>query len=194
MELAEEMLPRVSRVGARPDDPAVAPAAGGSGDRSMRPAVGSRHTTTVPPAGTLHQPSIRAREAAHEVVFDRRRFANRRGWASPSLSRSGATINHPENAHTGTVAVRPTRRSRRLPPRLPRNTGWLEARVPGTAPPAELVVVDVVAGVRPDDLQSLLQRADLRRDRAGPWVNLHFHAVPTLMAAELILTVDTSRA
>src|SRR4030095_9866711 len=35
----------------------------------MRTAVGSRHTTTVQPAVTVHQPSIRARDAAHDVVF-----------------------------------------------------------------------------------------------------------------------------
>src|SRR5262249_24499660 len=50
-------------------------------DPSMRTAVGSRHTTTVRPAVTVHQPSIRARDAAHDVVCDRRRSWDRRGWA-----------------------------------------------------------------------------------------------------------------
>src|SRR4030095_8005938 len=98
-----------------PDDPADDPSPGGPGDRSMRTAVGSRHTTTVQPAVTVHQPSIRARDAAHDVVFDRRRSGDRRGWASQSVGRSRATINHAENARTGTVAVRPPgslRRSR----------------------------------------------------------------------------------
>ena len=92
------------REGARPHDPAVAAGAGGSGDRSMRTVVGSRHTTTVEPAVTVHQPSIRAR-TAHDVVFDRRRSWDRRGWASHSVSRSRKTINHPENARTGTLCL-----------------------------------------------------------------------------------------
>ena len=110
----------------------------------MRTAVGLRHTTTVQPAVTVHQPSIRAREAAHDVVFDRRRSADRRGWASQSVSRSLATINHPENARTGTAAVRPTRRSRPLRPRLHRSSRELEAITWDSTSAAELVVVDVV--------------------------------------------------
>ena len=131
----------------------------------MRRTWGSRHTRAEGPAVTVHQPSIRAREAAHDVVFDRRRSSDRRGGASQSVSRSCATIHHPENARTGTGAVRPTRRSRRVPPRLHRNTGWLEAGVPGPAPTAELVVVEVVAphDVEPD------QQAPRQRDlRFGP--------------------------
>ena len=90
----------------RPHDSAVAAAAGGSGDRSMRTASGSRHTYIAPSeAVTVHQPSIRAREAAHDVVFDRRRSPDRRGGASQPIVRSLWTINHPENARTGTVAV-----------------------------------------------------------------------------------------
>jgi hypothetical protein len=34
----------------------------------MRTAAGSRHTTPVGPSATVHQPSIRARDAAHDVV------------------------------------------------------------------------------------------------------------------------------
>src|SRR4030095_1600750 len=111
----------------------------------MRTAVGSRHTTTVQPAVTVHQPSIRARDAAHDVVFDRRRSWDRRGWASQPIGRSPRTINHPENARTGTVAVRPPDASRRSRPRLHRDARWLEARMLGTAPAAELVVIDLVA-------------------------------------------------
>src|SRR5678815_30264 len=136
---------RDGRQGPRPHPPAVAAGAGGSGDRSMRTAVGSRHTTTVQPAVTVHQPSIRAREAAHDVVFDRRRSWDRRGWASQSVGRSRATINHPENARTGTVAVRPPGSSRRSRPRLHRNARRLEARTLGTASAAELVVVNLIA-------------------------------------------------
>jgi hypothetical protein len=33
----------------------------------------------VQPAVTVHQPSIRARDAAHDVVVDRRRSWDRRG-------------------------------------------------------------------------------------------------------------------
>jgi len=119
----------------------------------MRTAVGSRHTTTVQPAVTVHQPSIRAREAAHDVVFDRRRSWDRRGWASQSVGRSRATINHPENARTGTVAVRPPGSSRRSRPRLHRNARRLEARTLGTASAAELVVVNLIAqhDVEPDE-------------------------------------------
>jgi hypothetical protein len=111
----------------------------------MRTAVGSRHTTTVQPAVTVHQPSIRAREAAHDVVFDRRRSVDRRGWASQSVSRSPATINHPENARTGTVAVRPTGRSQPLRPRLHRSARQLGAIASGSASAAELVVVNLIA-------------------------------------------------
>jgi hypothetical protein len=118
----------------------------------MRTAVGSRQTTTVQPAVTVHQPSIRARDAAHDVVFDRRRSSDRRGWASQSVSRSRATINHPENARTGTAAVRPPGSSRRSRPRLHRNAR-LEARTLGTASAAELVIVDLIAqhDVEPDE-------------------------------------------
>src|SRR5262245_36345443 len=70
----------------------------------MRTASGSRRTCIAPSeAVTVHQPSIRAREAAHDVVFDRRRSSDRRGGASQPIVRSFATINHPENARTGTV-------------------------------------------------------------------------------------------
>src|SRR3981189_2697173 len=117
----------------------------------MRTAVGSRHTTTVQPAVTVHQPSIRARDAAHDVVFDRRRSSDRRGWASQSVSRSRTTINPPENARTGTVAVRPTRRLRPLRPWLHRSARELEASASASA--AELVVIDLVAqhDVEPDE-------------------------------------------
>src|SRR4029453_12381427 len=97
------------------------------------------------PAVTVHQPSIRAREAAHDVVFDRRRSWDRRGWASQSIGRSRATINHPENARTGTVAVRPPGSSRRSRPRLHGNARRLEARLLGPASAAELGVVDLIA-------------------------------------------------
>jgi hypothetical protein len=40
----------------------------------MRTAVGSRHTTTVQPAVTVHQPSIRAREAAPSRAAAARRL------------------------------------------------------------------------------------------------------------------------
>src|SRR5262250_2510304 len=70
----------------------------------MRTASGSRHTSiALSEAVTVHQPSIRAREAAHDVVFDRRRSSDRRGGASQPIVRSFGTINHPENARTGTV-------------------------------------------------------------------------------------------
>src|SRR5262249_58498346 len=114
-------------------------------DPSMRTAVGSRHTTTVRPAVTVHQPSIRARDAAHDVVCDRRRSWDRRGWASQSVSRSRATINHPENARTGTVAVRPPPRLRPLRPRLHRSARQLRALASGWASAAELVVVNLIA-------------------------------------------------
>ena len=117
---------RRAHEGPRLDDPALAAAAGGSGDRSMRTASGSRHTCIAPSeAVTVHQPSIRAREAAHDVVFDRRRSPDRRGGASQPIVRSRWTINHPENARTGTVAtgsdalgtaVTPTTRDWRQPP------------------------------------------------------------------------------
>jgi hypothetical protein len=123
----------------------------------MRTAVGSRHTRTVGPAVTVHQPSIRVRDAAHDVVFDRRRSSDRRRWASQSVGRSGATINHPENARTGTIAVRPPGPSRRWRSRLRRNVRRLDAQPSGTAPAAELVVIDLVAqhDVQPDLLQRL---------------------------------------
>src|SRR5687767_13455408 len=131
----------------------------------MRTALGSRHTTTVQPAVTVHQPSIRARDAAHDVVFDRRRSWDRRGWASQSVSRSRATINHPENARTGTVAVRPRRRSRPLRPRLHRSARQFEATAWRSASAAELVVIDLIAqhDVEPDE-----QAPRQRHLRFGP--------------------------
>src|SRR5258708_19934515 len=108
----------------------------------MRTAVGSRHTTTVQPAVTVHQPSIRARDAAHDVVFDRRRSRDRRGWASQSVSRSRTTINDPENARTGTVAVRPTRRSRPFRPRLHRSPPPLQATLLASPSPPDLLLPD----------------------------------------------------
>src|SRR5262245_13673797 len=118
----------------------------------MRTPVGSRHTTSVRPA-VVHQPSIRARDAAHDVVFDRRRSPDRRGWASQSVGRSRTTINHPENARTETVAVRPTRRSRPLPAWLHWSARQFEAGTSGAASAAVLVVVDLIAehDVEPDE-------------------------------------------
>src|SRR4029453_17899581 len=66
------------------------------------------------------------------------------GLASQSVSRSLATINDPENARTGTVAVRPPRRLRPLRPRLHRRVRELEATTWDSTSAAELVVVDVV--------------------------------------------------
>ena len=131
----------------------------------MRTAVGSRHTTTVQPAVTVHQPSIRARGAAHDVVFDRRRSWDRRGWASQSVARSRATINDPENARTGTVAVRPPRRLRPLRPRLHRSARQLEALASGSASAAELVVVNLIA---PHDVEPNEQAPGQGPLRVGP--------------------------
>src|SRR5262249_21119988 len=78
-------------------------------------------------------------------VCDRRRSWDRRGWASQSVSRSRATINHPENARTGTVAVRPPPRLRPLRPRLHRSARQLRALTSGWASAAELVVVNLIA-------------------------------------------------
>src|SRR5258708_29274509 len=149
----------------------------------MRTAVGSRHTTTVRPAVTVHQPSIRARDAAHDVVFDRRRSRDRRGWASQSVSRSQATINHPENARTGTVAVRPTRRSRPLRPRLHRSARQLEAPAAGAASAAELVAVDLITqpDVEPDE-QAPGQRS-LRFGPAAPPEDSDADALPASIAS-----------
>jgi hypothetical protein len=145
----------------------------------MRTPVGSRHSTTVPTALTVHQPSIRARWAAHDVVFDRRRSRDRRGRASQSVSRSSRTINHPENARTGTVAVRPTRRSRLLRPRLHRSARQLEATALGSAPAAELVVVDLITqhDVEPDE-----QAPGKRHLRFGPAAPPEDSEVDTLEA------------
>src|SRR5262245_10781125 len=129
----------------------------------MRTAVGSRHTTTVQPAVTVHQPSIRARDAAHDVVFDRRRSWDRRGWASQSVGRSRATINDPENARTGTVVVGPPRRSRRWPRRLHGSARQFAATESGPTSAAELVVVDLVAG------RERARRAVSRRLKRWTW-------------------------
>src|SRR5262245_34402249 len=109
----------------------------------MRTASCSSHTSSARPEGvTVHQPSIRAHRVAHDVVFDRRRFSDRRGWAPQSVGRSLWTINHPGNARTGTVAVG-SRRSR-----------WpCDLDLPGSghggsaarAALAELGVIDLVA-------------------------------------------------
>ena len=90
---------------------------------------------------TVHQPSIRAR-AAHDVVFDRRRPDDRRGWASQSVSRSWQTINHPENARTGTCAIGPTPRRGVALRRAERRDSCADAG--GSATTAEFLVVNLI--------------------------------------------------
>jgi hypothetical protein len=75
------------------------------------------------------------------------------------------TINHPENARTGTVAVRPTRQSRRMRPRLHRNAGQLAATASRSAPAAELLVIDLVAQ---HDVEADEQPPGKRHLRFGP--------------------------
>src|SRR5262249_43396742 len=96
----------------------------------MRTASGSRHTCiALSEAVTVHQPSIRAREAAHDVVFDRRRSSDRRGGAAQPIVRSFRTINHPENAHTGTGPSDQIHSTRRLTS-ITRNWGQLSGDGP----------------------------------------------------------------
>jgi hypothetical protein len=108
----------------------------------------------VIPTANVHQPSIRAQTTAHDVSIRSSTItgADRRGWASHSVSRSWQTIDDPENARTGTVAVRPPGSSRRSRPRLHGNARRLEARPWGPASAAELGVVDLIAqhDVEPD--------------------------------------------
>jgi hypothetical protein len=68
--------------------------------------VGAERLGTVVPTASVHQPSIRARTAAHDVSIRSSTIAatDRRGWASHSVSRSWQTIDNPENARTGTSA------------------------------------------------------------------------------------------
>src|SRR5262245_39657690 len=65
-----------------------------SGDRSLRTAVGSRHTTFVPPAITVHQPSIPVSAGAcrrNTPVIDRRAFITMVGGSVLAVPfRSGA--------------------------------------------------------------------------------------------------------
>src|SRR5262249_15033136 len=92
---------------------------------------------------SVHQPSIRARAAAHDVSIRSSTIdtANRRGWAPHSMSRSWQTIDHPENARTGTSAVGSgPALARRLHDERDR---WGVTR--DTPKAAELVIVNLIA-------------------------------------------------
>jgi len=84
----------------------------GFGVKTVRPSVSvsCREETLVTcgfPAASVHQPSIRAQTTAHDVSIRSSTIdgADRRGWASHSVSRSWQTIDHLENARTGTSAL-----------------------------------------------------------------------------------------
>lgn len=104
----------------------------------------------VLPVAGVHQSSIRAQAAAHDVSIRSSTSArcDRRGWASQSVSRSWRTINHPENARTGTSAL-----GDRAAPRA-RHDGRHTSRLLGcSATTAELVVIDAITehDVEPDE-------------------------------------------
>src|SRR6185503_3934259 len=106
----------------------------------------TRSLSTTVPAAPVHQPSIRAWTTAHDVSIRSSTITplDRRGWASQSVSRSWWTINHPENARTGTSALGTRGPSaRRL--RGGRGDGInCDARAPHAAAAPELLVVDLV--------------------------------------------------
>src|SRR5262249_29003581 len=183
------------REGARPHHPAVAAAAGGSGDRSMRTAV---HVNAVSAIDELlpyrkgsrcpdskRPPAIHSRMKAHDVSIrsSTTDAGDRRGWASQSVSRSWQTINHPENARTGTSAVGSGQRSRR-----PSHGGDRYARSAAQlATTAKLVVVDVVAE---HDVETNEELASERDFRLGTPTAIEHGKVP---AAEIVVRARGQR-
>src|SRR5689334_15627279 len=97
---------------------------------------------------------------AHDVSIRSSTSArgDRRGWASQSMSRSRWTINHPENARTGTSAVGSAQQSLR-----PSHGGDRYARSAAQlATTAKLVVVDVVTEHDVETNEELASERDLR--------------------------------
>src|SRR5215469_13798801 len=95
------------------------------------------------PTANVHQPSIRARTAAHDVSIRSSTIAgaDRRGWASHSMSRSWQTIDHLENARTGTSALGSAPRSGRALHDGHRELTW--SRRPAATP--KFLVVNLIA-------------------------------------------------
>src|SRR5262245_61543102 len=169
---------RQDREGPRPHDPAVATGAGRSGYRSMRTrsAVNAVYTSgrsllverqtasVVAPPANVHQPSIRARTAAHDVSIRSSTIAaaDRRGWASHSMSRAWQTIDNPENARTGPSAWGSSAMARALPHGHGRVLG---ARHSPT--PAKLLIVDLVAEHHTEAHEEFAGESDFRL-RAAP--------------------------
>jgi hypothetical protein len=86
--------------------------------------------------GNVHQPSIPARTPAHDVVFDRRRSGIVEEGASQTVSRSLATIDHSENARTGTAALKDPEE---LPPTSARHQDGTYWPLDGEMSPSELL-------------------------------------------------------
>ena len=121
------------------------------------------------PMANVHQPSIRARTAAHDISIRSSTIAGsaRRGWASHSVSRSWQTIDDPENARTGPSAWGD--RSA-----IARALFDGEGRVPGRsrAPAsAKLLVVDLVAEHDIETHEELTSKGDFRLGPAATLPN-----------------------
>ncbi len=120
----------------------------GFGVKTPKPSASSSflEETLVPcgfPAASVHQPSIRAQTTAHDVSIRSSTIdgADRRGGASHSMSRSSQTIDHLENARTGTSALGSGPRSGRALHDGHRE--WMGSGRPAAAP--EFFVVNLIA-------------------------------------------------
>src|SRR5262249_43279619 len=119
----------------------------------------SRRIVVVPTAN-VHQSSIRAQAAAHDVSIRSSTNARRarRGWASQSVSRSRRTINNPENARTGTPAL-----GSNEPARRPSHGGdRYVSGSPQLAPTAKLVIVNAIAEHDVEANKKLAGESDFR--------------------------------
>ena len=99
--------------------------------------------TALPRAANVHQPSIRARTAAHDVSIrsSTTDAANRRGWAAHSMSRPWRAIDYFGHARTGTSAWGKRRSIQRASHDSRRTVKWT-GRMAATP---KLGIVDLIA-------------------------------------------------
>ena len=136
----------------------------GFGVKTPKPSASSSflEETLVPcgfPAASVHQPSIRAQTTAHDVSIRSSTIdgADRRGGASHSMSRSSQTIDHLENARTGTSALGSGPRSGRA-----LHDGHREWMGSGRlAAPPEFLVVNLIAQHDVETHEKLAGQGDL---------------------------------
>src|SRR4029453_10172614 len=133
---------------------------------SLVPPVDGQRDSVVVPTANVHQPSIRAQTAAHDVSIRSSTIAAsvRRGGASHSIGRSWKTIDDPENANTGTSALGNCLRWKRWS----HGGGHRSIVAGGMAAPAKLRIVDLIAKHDVEAHEELTGEGNFRLGPAAP--------------------------